>query len=149
MCTRWFTKGNCFSDCNNKECHVGRQTSAQTKKPSISIFRTGFEAIPPSDSTGWDLATSDHQQNHLILPSTQKPSLPISQTSTSASAITPSLQPSSRTMCTSALQTPPSIKCPPPKGLHHLPSSGIQTRTSMTSCPHGPSPRGSHHHSPT
>ncbi len=149
MCARWFTKGDCFFDCNNKECHVGAADISADKKAKYINFLNRIEAIPSSDSTGQGLAMSNHQQNHPILPSTQKPSLPIPQTSSTASAPAPSHQPSLRTMRSSTLQTPPSTKGPPPKGLHPPPPSGIQTRTSMTSCPHGPSPRGSHHHSPT
>jgi hypothetical protein len=38
MCARWFTKGDCFSDCNNKECHVGAADNSTDKKAKYINF---------------------------------------------------------------------------------------------------------------
>ncbi len=38
MCVRWFTNGNCFKDCNNKDSHVCAQAVPADKKAAYIEF---------------------------------------------------------------------------------------------------------------
>jgi hypothetical protein len=38
MCVRWFTNGNCFKDCNNKDSHVCAQDVPANKKAAYIKF---------------------------------------------------------------------------------------------------------------
>jgi hypothetical protein len=38
MCVRWFSKGDCFTDCNNKDCHVGAADVPTNKKAKYISF---------------------------------------------------------------------------------------------------------------
>ncbi len=38
MCARWFTKGDCFNNCNNKDSHVGTNDVPADKKAAYTKF---------------------------------------------------------------------------------------------------------------
>jgi hypothetical protein len=46
MCARWFTKGNCFTDCNNKDSHVGRPDVPAKKKTEYLNFLNRVQGNP-------------------------------------------------------------------------------------------------------
>ncbi len=46
MCTRWFTKADCFSNCNNKECHVGAADISADIKAKYIIFLNRIRGNP-------------------------------------------------------------------------------------------------------
>jgi hypothetical protein len=124
------------------------QTSLPRRRQSTSIPSTEYVGTPHFDSTGWGLALSNHQPNHLTLDSVRKPNNNTPQHSTSTAVTVPPFQLSLRTMCTSTLLTS-STKCPPTRGLtlmqpknqhQHPPSSG--TSTQIKTCIDGLYPRG-------
>ncbi len=46
MCARWFTKGDCFTDCNNKESHVGAPNVPAKKKTEYLNFLNRVRGNP-------------------------------------------------------------------------------------------------------
>ncbi len=46
MCTRWFTKGNCFTNCNNKNSHIGGQDIPAKKKTEYLSFLNRVQGNP-------------------------------------------------------------------------------------------------------
>jgi hypothetical protein len=46
MCVRWFTKGDCYSNCINKECHVGAADTNADKKAKYTNFLTRIQGNP-------------------------------------------------------------------------------------------------------
>jgi hypothetical protein len=63
MCPRWFINGYCFDNCINAGSHVESRLTPKPKSPnSMTSCRSSETAT--IDSTGWDLAVSDHPRNH-------------------------------------------------------------------------------------
>jgi hypothetical protein len=48
MCARWLTKGDCFTDCNNKACHVGAADITAEKKAEYINFLNRVRGSNPT-----------------------------------------------------------------------------------------------------
>jgi hypothetical protein len=46
MCMRWFSKGDCFTNCNNKDCHVGAADIPTNKKAKHISFLKRVQGNP-------------------------------------------------------------------------------------------------------
>ncbi len=46
MCVRWFSKGDCFTNCNNKDCHVGAADVPTDKKTEYISFLNRVQDNP-------------------------------------------------------------------------------------------------------
>jgi hypothetical protein len=46
MCVRWFTKGDCFTDCNNKDSYVGKPDIPAKKKTEYLNFLNRVQGNP-------------------------------------------------------------------------------------------------------
>ncbi len=72
MCPCWLINGYCFDNCINAESHVEAHL---IPSPKISELNDFMQVIRDSnnDSTGWDLAVSDHPRNHPTKPYPYQP----------------------------------------------------------------------------
>jgi hypothetical protein len=46
MFVRWFSKGDCFTNCNNKDCHFGAAVVPTNKKAKYISFLNRVQGNP-------------------------------------------------------------------------------------------------------